>query len=122
MLSTHAVFVDRDGTLIREVGYLARQDQIELLPRVPEAIRLLQSHGLKVVMITNQSAVARGIINEQQLHKIHREIVIVLTIPRKALTPTESRVDAVNRSLAWWNGHVWIWDWIRVSPMSLGIR
>ena len=71
MLSTHAVFVDRDGTLIREVGYLARQDQIELLPRVPEAIRLLQSHGLKVVMITNQSAVARGIINEQQLHKIH---------------------------------------------------
>lgn len=71
---TPAVFVDRDGTLIREVGYLARLDQIELLPRVPEAIRLLQSHGLKVVMVTNQSAVARRIISEQQLHQIHREI------------------------------------------------
>jgi len=71
---TPAVFVDRDGTLIREVGYLARLDQIKLLPRVPEAIRLLQSHGLKVVMVTNQSAVARQIISEQQLHQIHREI------------------------------------------------
>jgi len=71
---TPAVFVDRDGTLIREVDYLARLDQIELLPRVPEAIRLLQSHGLKVVMVTNQSAVARRIISEQQLHQIHREI------------------------------------------------
>ncbi len=73
-LRTPAVFVDRDGTLIREVGYLARLDQIELLPRVTEAIRLLQSHGLKVVMVTNQSAVARRIISEQQLHQIHREI------------------------------------------------
>ncbi len=67
-LRTPAVFVDRDGTLIRDVGYVARLDQIELLPQVPEAIRLLQSHGLKVVMVTNQSAVARRIISEQQLH------------------------------------------------------
>ena len=73
-LPTPAVFVDRDGTLIREVGYLDRLDQIELLPQVPEAICLLQSHGLKVVMVTNQSAVARRIISEQQLHQIHREI------------------------------------------------
>jgi len=69
-----AAFVDRDGTLIREVGHLSRLDQIELLPRVDEAICLLQSNGLKVVMVTNQSAVARGLINEQQLHRIHREI------------------------------------------------
>ncbi len=73
-LRTPAVFVDRDGTIIREVGYVARLDQIELLPQVPEAIRLLQSHGLKVVMVTNQSAVARRIISEHQLHQIHREI------------------------------------------------
>lgn len=74
MLKQGAAFVDRDGTLIREVGYLSRVDQIELLPRVGEAIRLLQSHGLKVVMVTNQSAVARGIINEQELHGIHQAI------------------------------------------------
>lgn len=71
---TPAVFVDRDGTLIRDVGYLSRLDQIELLAMVPEAIRLLQSHGLKVVMVTNQSAVARKIISERHLQEIHREI------------------------------------------------
>ncbi len=75
---TPAVFVDRDGTLIREVGYLSRLDQIELLPRVPEAIQLLHSHGLMVVMVTNQSAVARKIISERQLHEIHREMERVL--------------------------------------------
>ena len=69
-----AAFVDRDGTLIREVGYLSRMDQLELLPRVGEAILILQSRGLKVVMVTNQSAVARGFINEQDLHEIHHEI------------------------------------------------
>lgn len=74
MMKHRAVFVDRDGTLIREVGYLSRLDQIELLPRVDEAICLLQSLGLKVVMVTNQSAVARGIINEQELRRIHQVI------------------------------------------------
>lgn len=74
MMKHRAAFVDRDGTLIREVGYLSRLDQIELLPRVDEAIRFLQSHGVKVVMVTNQSAVARGIINEQELHRIHQVI------------------------------------------------
>ncbi len=76
---TPAVFVDRDGTLIREVGYLSRLDQIELLPRVPEAVQLLRSHGLKVVMVTNQSAVARKIISERHLHEIHLEIERVLS-------------------------------------------
>ena len=75
---TPAVFVDRDGTLIREVGYLSRPDQIEVFPGVPEAIQLLHSHGLMVVMVTNQSAVARNIISERQLHEIHREIEKVL--------------------------------------------
>ncbi len=74
MAKDWAVFVDRDGTLIRELGHLSRLDLIELLPRVGEAICLLQSNGLKVVMVTNQSAVARGLINEQQLHRIHGEI------------------------------------------------
>ncbi len=79
MPSHRAAFVDRDGTLIREVGYLSRIDQIELLPRVAEAILILQSYGLKVVMVTNQSAVARGLLNEQGLDGIHREIGIRLS-------------------------------------------
>ena len=74
MAKKWACFVDRDGTLIRDVGYLSRVDQIEVLPRVGEGIRLLQSLRLMVVMVTNQSAVARGYINEGELHEIHREI------------------------------------------------
>lgn len=71
---TPGVFVDRDGTLIREVGYLRRMAQIEVLPRVPEALQLLRRHGLKVVVLTNQSAVARGFITEQQLQGIHEQL------------------------------------------------
>ena len=74
MSGAPAVFVDRDGTLIREVGYLSREEQLELLPQVPEAIRLLHRHGFKVVVITNQSAVARGILREDELREIHREL------------------------------------------------
>lgn len=68
------VLVDRDGTLIREVGYLSRAEQIEILPRVPEAIRLFREHGFKVAVVTNQSAVARGLITESQLRMIHAEL------------------------------------------------
>ncbi|MGH7797733.1 MAG: D-glycero-alpha-D-manno-heptose-1,7-bisphosphate 7-phosphatase [Candidatus Binatia bacterium] len=66
-----AVFLDRDGTLIRDVGYLRRVEQIEILPRVPDALRLLREHGFKLVVVTNQSAVARGWLSERDLNEIH---------------------------------------------------
>lgn len=69
-----AVFVDRDGTVIRDVGYLCREEQLEILPRVPEALRLLKRKGYKVVVITNQSAVARGQLTEELLAEIHKEL------------------------------------------------
>lgn len=69
-----AVFVDRDGTLIREVGYLNCLQQIEVLLRVPEAIQLLHQHGLRVAVITNQSGVARGFLREDELGRIHQEL------------------------------------------------
>jgi D-glycero-D-manno-heptose 1,7-bisphosphate phosphatase len=71
-LGQPAVFVDRDGTLIRDVGHLWRQDQVEILPRVPEALRLLRTCGFKLVVITNQSVVARGRLTEDQLTDIHQ--------------------------------------------------
>src|SRR5207247_10657055 len=67
-----AVFLDLDGTLIRDVGYLSREDQLEILPRVPEAVRLLRAKGFKVVVISNQSAVARGRLAEADLLKINQ--------------------------------------------------
>ncbi|HEX9455096.1 MAG TPA: HAD family hydrolase [Candidatus Binatia bacterium] len=69
-----AVFLDRDGTLIREVNYLCRVEQIEILPGVAEALRRMRSAGFSLVMITNQSAVARGYLNENSLHEIHHVI------------------------------------------------
>ncbi len=68
------VLLDRDGTLIRNVGHLSRLNQVELLPRVAEAIRLLCERGLKVAVITNQSAVGRGLLTEEELGRIHREL------------------------------------------------
>ncbi len=79
-ISGAAALLDRDGTLIRDVAYLSRVEQIELLPRVPEAIRLLRGNGLKVAVITNQSAVARGLLSERGLQEIHRELTRLLAI------------------------------------------
>jgi D-glycero-D-manno-heptose 1,7-bisphosphate phosphatase len=74
MGGTPGVILDRDGTLIREVGYLTRFEQIEILPNVPEAIKILRHNGLKVAVVTNQSAVGRGLITEEGLQSIHREM------------------------------------------------
>ena len=83
-----AVFLDRDGTILRDVGYLSRQEQIEILPRVPEAIRLLRKKGYKIVVVTNQSAVARGRLSEEQLKRIHEEM-------RARLAAAGATLDAV---------------------------
>ena len=71
---TAAVFLDRDGTLVRDVGYLCGEEQLQILPRVPEAIRRLRERGFKVVVITNQSAVARGRLAEMDLRKINHAL------------------------------------------------
>ena len=62
------------GTLIRDVGHLCRADQVEILPRVPEALRLVKDAGFKVVVVTNQSVIARGRLTEAQLTEIHRQL------------------------------------------------
>ena len=67
-----AVFLDRDGTLIREVGYLCRPEQIEVLGGAAAAIRSLRAVGFKTVVVTNQSAVARGWLSEAGLKEIHQ--------------------------------------------------
>jgi len=74
-----AVFLDRDGTLIRDVGYLDRREQVEILPRVPQAMRLLRRRGFLLVVVTNQSAVARGRLTEEELDRIHDDLNARLT-------------------------------------------
>jgi D-glycero-D-manno-heptose 1,7-bisphosphate phosphatase len=74
MMANEAVFLDRDGTLIEEVGYLSHIEELKLFPRAGEAIRLLNQHKLKAVVITNQSGVARGYFPESFVHLIHRKM------------------------------------------------
>ncbi len=83
-----AVFLDRDGTLIREVGYLTRPEQIEILDGVPAAIRALGAAGFKTVVVTNQSAVARGWLTEAELKQIH-------CLMEDRLADAGARLDAI---------------------------
>ena len=73
-MSNRAVFIDRDGTLLEHYDYLTDPSQVELLPRSAAALRLLRDRGFLLVMITNQSAVARGMLSEAKLQDIHTHL------------------------------------------------
>ncbi len=73
-MANRAVFMDRDGTINEEVGYVNHLERFFLLPRVGEAIRLLNRHGLKTVVVTNQSGVARGYFPESLVSFVHRKM------------------------------------------------
>lgn len=65
-------FLDRDGTIIEENGYISQVKQIEFIPGSVKAIQILKSLGYKIVVITNQSGVAQGYFTEKTLKKVHR--------------------------------------------------
>jgi D-glycero-D-manno-heptose 1,7-bisphosphate phosphatase len=69
-----AVFLDRDGTLIEEVGYLDRPERVQLYPWAADAIRGLNRAGIAVVMVTNQSGIARGFFTEVVVQAVHDRI------------------------------------------------
>jgi D-glycero-D-manno-heptose 1,7-bisphosphate phosphatase len=66
-----AVFLDRDGTLSEERGYIDRLELLEIFPWTSDAIRLLNRAGFAVVVVTNQSAIGRGIIDLAFLQSVH---------------------------------------------------
>jgi D-glycero-D-manno-heptose 1,7-bisphosphate phosphatase len=69
-----AVFLDRDGTMIEEVGYLNRLDRLSFFPWTIDAIRALNAAGLAVVVVTNQAGVAQGYYDEAFVRETHRHI------------------------------------------------
>ena len=73
-----AVFLDRDGTLIEEVGYLERLERLAFFPYSVDAVRLLNRAGYVVVVVTNQAGVARGMFDEAFVNDLHRHIGDVL--------------------------------------------
>lgn len=73
-----AVFLDRDGTVTEEVGYLTDIDMLRLIPGAGYAIRRLNQAGVKVVLVTNQSGVARGYFPESLVHAAHNKLIQML--------------------------------------------
>ncbi len=83
-----AVFLDRDGTIIREVDYLRSVAQLRLLPGAAAAIRRLNNAGFMVIITTNQSGIARGLLTEADLSKINAVLC-------KRLSARGATIDAI---------------------------
>lgn len=73
-----AVFLDRDGTLTEEVGYVNHPSRLRLLPGAAEAVRALNRAGVPAIMATNQAGVARGYFTEEVLLETFRRLVSLL--------------------------------------------
>lgn len=82
------VFLDRDGTINKEVNYLSYKAQIEILPKVARGIRMLNQNNIAVVVITNQPAVARGLITIDDLKKLNDRL-------SKRLKKESAYIDAI---------------------------
>jgi histidinol-phosphate phosphatase family protein len=83
-----AVFLDRDGTLVVERGYLSDPDEIELLPGVARSLRELKAAGYPLVVISNQSGVGRGLFPESRVHEAMARL-------RRALRARGVELDAI---------------------------
>jgi D-glycero-D-manno-heptose 1,7-bisphosphate phosphatase len=76
--SRPAVFIDRDGTLTEEVGYVNHPSRLRLLPRSAEAVRRLNQAGIAALVVTNQAGVARGYFSEAVLAAVNAALVAKL--------------------------------------------
>ena len=96
-----AVFLDRDGTINEEVGYLDRMEKLQLIPGAAEANRLINKSGMKAVIVTNQSGVARGVFDEAFVEKTHTHLRDILRAEGALIDafyfcphhPTDGRVE-----------------------------
>ena len=87
-MADRAVFLDRDGTMNKDVPYCSRPEDFQLFPDTARAVRLLNEHGYKVIVITNQSGIARGYFTEEMLGLIHQKML-------KQLAEENARIDAI---------------------------
>lgn len=69
-----AAFIDRDGTLIEEVNFLSRVEDLQVFAFTAEALRLLKQHGYWIIVVTNQSGIGRGLYTEAAMRSIHSEM------------------------------------------------
>ncbi len=91
-MSRAAIFLDRDGTICEEVGYVNHLSRSRLLPGSLEAIRLINQAGLLAVVTTNQSGVARGYFSEDLVEAVHAQLL-------SAVSSGGARLDAIYHCL-----------------------
>jgi len=84
-----AVFLDRDGTLSEEIDWVRRPEDLRLIPGAAKAVKRLREAGYFVALVTNQSAVARGLISIEQLEAIHAHLQQLLALEG-------ARLDAIS--------------------------
>lgn len=82
-----AIFLDRDGVLVHDRGIVTHSGQLELIDGVRQALRSLKTHGYRLVVITNQAVVARGLLSLTELEALHQEL-------HERLDPKRSLIDA----------------------------
>ncbi len=70
-----AVFVDRDGTIIEDRDYCSDPKAVKIFPGAPEALRRLKSNGFKLIIITNQSGIGRGLFTLEQYQAVEAEVL-----------------------------------------------
>src|SRR5438128_6225066 len=73
--SSPAVFIDRDGTIMEDRDYCADPSEVKIFPGVPEALRRLKSNGFKLIIITNQSGIGRGLFTLDQYRAVEAEVL-----------------------------------------------
>ena len=69
-----AIFLDRDGTLIVETGYLHEPEKVELIPGAGEAVQRLADGGFELFIVTNQAGIGRGYYAEEQMHAVNERV------------------------------------------------
>ncbi len=87
-MRSRTAFLDRDGTIAPDANYCSRPEDFELFPDAAEAVKLLNRAGFKIVVITNQSGIARGYFTEDALARIHEKMV-------DELSKQDAGIDAI---------------------------
>lgn len=87
-MSRRAIFIDRDGTISEEVGYVNHTSRYRVFPFAAEAIKLINDAGWLAVLVTNQAGVARGYFKEELIHAVHDRLA-------QELAHGGARLDAV---------------------------
>ncbi len=80
VFAAKAVFLDRDGTLIKQVELMHQIEDLEVLPGVPEAVAKLNQLGFLTAIVTNQPVIARGVATPEDIEKVHAELIARIAV------------------------------------------